>query len=67
MSIKILKPEIQHNINETIVIYKYIYKLKEYSFKNKFLSYIPDIYIGIEGLVSLFIPHCILTGIEKSG
>jgi len=64
MSIKILKPEIQHNINETIVIYKYIYKLKEYSFKNKFLSYIPDIYIGIEGLVSLFIPHCILTGIE---
>ena len=64
MVIKILKPVIKVDNNKTVITYKYSYNSKEYSFQNKFLSFIPNIYSGIEGLISLFIPHCILTGTE---
>ena len=43
------------------ITYIYFYNSKKYSFSNKFLSD-EILYTGIEGVISIFVPHCILTG-----
>ena len=55
--IHILKPIIDQNS----IMYQYLYNNKMYSFTNNFLSN-EIIYDGIEGIISVFVPHCILTG-----
>jgi len=55
--IHILKPV----INKNLITYTYLYNGKKYSFSNKFLSD-EILYTGIEGIISIFVPHCILTG-----
>jgi hypothetical protein len=49
------------NIEENSILYIFKYNEKEYKIINKFNKNV-DIYDGIEGVISLFIPHCILTG-----
>lgn len=56
-SIHILKP----TINKNSVTYTYKYNNSKFSFTNKFLSD-EIIYDGIEGVIAIFVPHCILTG-----
>lgn len=57
-SIHILEPVIDKNS----ITYYYLYKNKKYSFTNKFITN-ENIYTGIEGVISIFAPHCILTGL----
>jgi hypothetical protein len=57
MDIHILKPV----INKKSITYTYLYNGKKYSFSNNFLSD-ENLYTGIEGIISIFVPHCILTG-----
>lgn len=57
--IHILKPVIN---GKNSITYSYLYNNgKKYSFSNKFLSD-EILYTGIEGIISIFVPHCILTG-----
>ena len=56
--IQILEPIVKENI----INYFYLYNNKKYTFSNKFLTKNIDIYKGIEGVISIFVPHCILTG-----
>ena len=60
--IHILRPVIKYDEKNTIVEYSYLFENKKHSFTNKYLSKIDNLYDGIEGLISIFIPHCILTG-----
>ena len=60
--IKILQPLVKFHNTFSTITYEYLYDNKKYSFTNKFLSKIDNLYTGIEGLISIFIPHCILTG-----
>jgi len=60
--IKILKPITETNEDFSKITYEYLYDNQKYSFTNKFLSKIDNLYTGVEGLINLFIPHCILTG-----
>lgn len=55
--IKILKPV----VNKNSITYSYLYNNKQYSFTNKFITD-EILYTGIEGIISIFVPHCILTG-----
>lgn len=55
--IHILKPV----INKNSITYFYLYNNKQLSFTNKFRTD-QNLYTGVEGIISLFIPHCILTG-----
>jgi hypothetical protein len=57
--IRILKPNVENNC----ITYNYQYNNKNYSFTNKFLSN-EIINTGIEGIISIFVPHCILTGVN---
>ena len=57
-NIHILKPVIN---DKNSITYTYLYNGKKYSFSNKFLSD-EILYTGIEGIISIFVPHCILTG-----
>jgi hypothetical protein len=60
--IRILQPLVETHDTFSTITYEYLYDNKKYSFTNKFLSKIDNLYTGIEGLISIFIPHCILTG-----
>jgi len=55
--IYILKPV----INENSTTYNFIIDNKKKTVTNKFLTN-ENIYTGIEGIISMFVPHCILTG-----
>ena len=57
--IHILPPII--NKQQHSITYNYLYDGEKYKFTNTYLSKI-DIYNGIEGLICIFVPHCILTG-----
>lgn len=60
--IKILKPITCSDESSSKITYEYLYNNQKYSFTNKFLSRINDLYTGVEGLISVFVPHAILTG-----
>lgn len=60
--IQILKPIVKTNKFSSQITYEYLYDDQKHSFTNKFLSRIDNLYTGVEGLISVFIPHCILTG-----
>jgi hypothetical protein len=60
--IRILQPLIEFHNTFSKITYEYLYDNQKYSFTNKFLSKIDNLYAGVEGLISVFIPHCILTG-----
>jgi hypothetical protein len=55
--IYILKPV----INENSITYHFIINNIKKTVTNKFLTN-ENIYTGIEGIISIFVPHCILTG-----
>src|SRR3972149_4613671 len=61
-NILIKKPVIIYDNNETIFKYSYLYNEKQYSFSNKYSYHVINPYMGIESVISVFIPHCILTG-----
>ena len=48
-------------VNENSITYYFIYNNKRMSITNKFTTN-ENIYTGIEGIISLFVPDCILTG-----
>ena len=60
--IQILQPIVETYGTSSAITYEYLYDNKKHSFTNRFLSRIDNLYAGIEGLISIFVPHCILTG-----
>lgn len=60
--IRILKPITHSDDSSSKITYEYLYDDQKFSFSNNFLSRIDSLYTGVEGLVSIFVPHAILTG-----
>lgn len=58
----IYHPTVTQKNKSTSITYKFKYRHKIRRFTNQFLSKIENPYLGIEGIVALFVPHAILTG-----